>query len=262
MLADYGIDVCGFQECAYRARTTAQAADINLPEHLIERRPWMYQYGNTCIPTGVSEVNGWSNKSLVSRWEVVENYFITWTKTDTGYTGGYNNSPILFCKIKLPRYLDCNNGGDQYLGAYVAHFTVDGPEAVQNAEFDYILDNILTDGCAFHMILTDSNAFHLNSQTGRPVLWEYAEANGFTGANPGVSKTVTTDNTQAKDNNSIDQIWVSSNIDVLDYGIVSSNDYQIYDMSQMVPLSDHDFLWADLYFDYTGLVTPELPKAH
>lgn len=246
MLADYGVDICGFEESRYR-EGSGSVANVNLPQHLIAKRPWQFQYGNTNVPDG-STNSPWSNRSMVSRFPVVESREIAHNVD----SGTYNNRSFLYTKVKLPRYLDCT-GGDQYLGFYVAHPSVATSEN-QSLEWAAIADAINNDDCAFHILVSDTNDWFFDPVTGKMIHWEeFCTATGMIPVQDALSKT-TSDPSPAHD--SLDNIFVSPNIDILNYDIINGYDYLMPDGTY---ISDHDFMYADLEFKYDALVTRMRP---
>ena len=92
MLADYGVDICGFEESRYR-EGSGSVANVNLPQHLIAKRPWQFQYGNTNVPDGTTN-SPWSNRSMVSRFPVIESREIA---------HGVDSGSLTFTPKALPR---------------------------------------------------------------------------------------------------------------------------------------------------------------
>lgn len=245
MLADFGIDICGFEECQYHE---SEGADINLPAHLISRRPWQFKYRNTNLPYGTTD-SPYSNRAMVSRFEVVESKEIPWTVD----AGNYDNQSFLFTKVKMPRFLDCT-GGVQYLGFYVVHISVATSENMTK-ETEEVIEHINSDGCAFHIVVSDTNDWFFDDD-GKMLHWKQYENAGLKPVHDALSKT-TTEGSPAHD--SLDNIFVSSNINVLGYNIINGWDYPVEQNGNTVSISDHDFVYADLEFVYDDLVTRMRP---
>lgn len=250
MLADYGVDMCGFEECTFKEYASGTSADCNLPQHLIYRRPWQFTSGNLNVPTGQTG-SPFSNRAMVSRFEVVESREIQ----HNAPSGNYNNHSFLYNKVKLPRFLDCT-GGDQYLGFYVAHPSVATSEN-QTLEWQAIANAINSDDCAFHVLTADTNDWFFDPEDGKMLHWKaFCEATGMKPVHDALSKT-TTEGSPAHD--SLDNIFVSQNINVLGYNIINSWEYPVESGGNIYPISDHDFLYADLQFDYSDIVTRMRP---
>ena len=224
MLADFGIDICGFEECQYRETPNANSADINLPSHLIARRPWQFKYKNTNVPDGTAD-SPFSNRAMVSRFEVVESKEVPWS----GDAGGYDNQSFLFTKIKMPKFLDCT-GGIQYLGFYVVHNSVSTPENMTK-EVNEVINHIRSDDCAFHIVVADTNAWFYD-ENGGIIHWKQYEEVGLKPVHDGLSKTTTE---ASPSHETLDNIFVSDNINVLGYNIVNGWDYPVEQNGNIVP---------------------------
>ena len=253
MLSDYGIDICGFEEAQY-AHSQKIEEKMSLGDYL---RGWQFPYSSTFYPLGTT-ASPYSSRDMVSFFEVVEAEELPFPE-DARY-GQYNNRAALRTKIKLPKYLDCTLG-QQYLGFYVIHPTVSATDLanLQKQEFQVCLDAMETDGCAFHIIAADSNAFNISADTHMPITWDWLVSKGFKLANDGSSKTVTG---EAPDHlGSIDQFFVSSNINVVNFGVVNGYEYAYTENSNAgyVPISDHDFIYADVEFVYDDIINKQLP---
>lgn len=246
MLADYGVDICGFEESRYR-EGSGSVANVNLPQHLIAKRPWQFGYGNTNVPDGGTN-SPWSNRSMVSRFPVIESEEIAWNAD----SGQYDNKSFIRTKVKLPKFLDCT-GGEQYLGFYVVHPSVTTSEK-QTLEWAAVINAINNDDCAFKIVVSDTNDWFFDPETGKMIHWEQLKTGtGLVPVQNALSKT-TSDPSPAHD--SLDNIFVSPNIKVLNYDIISGYDYLMPDGTY---ISDHDFVYADLEFEYDDLVTPMRP---
>ena len=255
VLAERGLDICGFEEVKYQDGSTA----TNLTEYLTYTRPYQFSYGNTNVPDGTT----WSpksNRAMISRYEVVESVEIP-TYVDSG---NYNNRSFLYTKVALPRFSDCM-GGLQYLAFYVIHPTV-ATEANQTLEWQVLINHLQANKCAFKIVVSDTNDWYYNS-SGYPVHWAMLENVGLTSVNDGSPKTTTgandideqgnPTNDQSYDHNSLDNIFVSSNIHVKDWNVVSC--WDIERLANGKAVSDHDLIYADLEFDYSDLIVPMRP---
>ena len=241
LLLNYGIDICGFEEAQYKSGNVKMSLGDSL-------RSWQFEYSPDFYPTGEA-TSPYSNRDAVSAFPIVKSEEIPWTVA----AGNYDNRSFLFCKIELPRYLDCI-GGLQYLGFYVAHISI-ATWTIQNTELLEMINHSKTNGCAFNIMTLDSNAFTINPETGRQYLFEFAEDNGFKLCIPEYTNSVT--DTNYNHQGEIDQILVSSNIDVVGYDVIKLNGEWALD--ENTPLSDHDFAFADVVLKYDDLIVPQLP---
>ena len=98
---------------------------------------------------------------------------------------------------------------------------------------------IAEDENPFIVVLMDSNDFSPDKE-----IWKMFTDAGFTYAIPVDTQTVTAQN------NSIDQIFVNANMEVLNYDVVNSNLYPYKVDGTASPVSDHDLCLADVRLKY------------
>jgi hypothetical protein len=245
MLMDYGVDFCGFEEVT----TGFSIYTVDLAKYL---QSWQFPYG---FYTNQTDGNASIDKSLVSRYEVLSSTKLTLSSSQS-------NNTLLNCKIKLPRYMDVVNP-DRILSVYVGHFPI-AQSATKIAFAQELLGIIAEDDSDFVVICSDSNDFGTTVET--KDYWNTLANGGFRPAIPPSGKTITADNIgaeEAETKNFIDQFFISDNIEMRNFGVKNTrNDYAVpgshisdgnADGTQKYvdALSDHDFVWADLYFDYS-----------
>ena len=225
MMGTYGIDLCGFQE----SQNYQSGIRYNLGDYL---RGWQFGYCST------AEEDLASARHIVSALEIVSSEaFLIGTGTNT----------CLKCVINMPRYKDYKDGLTT-LSFYTYHGIVSS-DAERILEVNDILAKVAVDTSDFIIVCGDTNDF-----SGQPNYsydrWHQFEAAGLTPVHWGESETVT-DRTV-----SIDNIFTSSNIKCLYYNVVNSGDwmYKPNSSSSPVPVSDHDFLYADLQFDFEAVI--------
>lgn len=147
------------------------------------------------------------------------------------------------CEIQLPRYKDYYPNGDKVLAFYATHFDPD--VTCRLSEVQQLTAALLADTADFIVVAMDSNDFDLE----KPV-WKVITDAGFKKVHDGSSKTVVRDEALNKDS-SLDNIFCSSNMDVVGYNIVNSGTYQYTTLAGTVlNASDHDFVYADLKLNY------------
>lgn len=244
MLMDYGIDFCGFEECVINQST---ARYKGIAEFL---HGWQFPSG---FYTNWTDGENTLDKSFVSRFNVTESTKLWFTSTES-------NASYLNCKVQLPRYMDVYNPR-RILSVYIVHFAITTQEN-KVAIATELLQQIATDNSDFIVILGDTNDFGATSET--KDYWATLEAGGFKPAIPltSNSKTITqdnglTDSVEKWRKNLIDQFLVSDNIEMLTYGVINTKDEYAVDgisgsgTDNVPALSDHDFVYCDLKFDYT-----------
>ena len=145
---------------------------------------------------------------------------------------------------------------------YTLHVTIT-TNATKIAIAKELLGIISEDTSDFIVITGDTNDF--TDVEADKAFWRTMEAGGFAPCIPIDTKTVTQDNiSQESDEypekqwrwNSIDQIFVSDNIECIGYNVINTKD--IYNEAGNISgatdnqpaLSDHDFVYADLKFKY------------
>ena len=237
MLMDNGIDFCGFEEMS--GRTTDLGAYL---------KSW--QFADGFVSPKDSNGKTTNALSIVSRFEVQ-----TWNTYTLASVS--SNKDCINARIRLPRYMDVYNPF-RTLSMYAIHPMV-GANQINLA--NELLGIIANDDSDYIVITSDTNDFG-HTEEGK-VFWRAIEAGGFRPTIPISTKTVTQDilgnsNDEYPEkqwrSHSIDQIFVSSNIDCVSYNVINTKDeYVGYMMNQTTTdgeyaLSDHDFVYADLVF--------------
>jgi len=240
MLMDYGVDFCGFEECV-----TAMSSDhCGIAEFL---HGWQFPSGFYTNWTDGESTQ--IDKSFVSRFSVTES-------TKLFFPSATSNTSYLNCKISLPRYMDVRNPF-RVLSCYIVHFPI-----AQNTEkiavANDLLQQIATDDSDFIVIMGDTNDFGSTEET--KTYWRTIEAGGFSPVLPYNIKTVTQDTPEGGtwwESRAIDQFFISDNITAIGYGIKNTKeDYALEDgytsanTDNEQALSDHDFVYCDLKFNY------------
>ena len=249
MLMDYGIDFCGFEECVINQST---ARYKGIAEFL---HGWQFPSGFYTNWTDEAETQ--IDKSFVSRFPVT-------SSTKLSFASASSNASYLNCKVQLPRYMDVYDP-KRILSVYVVHFAITSAEN-KVAIATELLGQIATDDSDFIVILGDTNDFGDTDETKH--YWATLEAGGFRPVIPltSNSKTITADGIEQSGDeypekqwrrNLIDQFLVSDNIEMVSYGVVNTKDeYGVSSISgpgtnNEPALSDHDFVYVDLKFNYS-----------
>lgn len=229
MFSDYGLDFVGMQE------VSCNNTYGNYPEELAsDTLPYVDTAEN-------AEKSPYLDNRLLSRYPIQTVTKVTYTipeEKETQEWRGYTK-----CEIQLPRYKDYYPNGDQMLSVYVTHFDPDSVCSLSEA--NELAEVIKADTNMFKIVLADTNDFTQNK-----VNWKALTDSGLKQVHDGSCKTVAAD--KALDNSSsIDQIFVSPNITVIEYNLVNSNNYTcLLTNGGMSRVSDHDLLYADLQLDY------------
>lgn len=237
MLMDNGVDFCGFEEMS--GRTTDLGAYL---------KSW--QFADGFVSPKDSNGKTTNALSIASRFEVQ-----TWnTYTLASVT---NNKDCINARIRLPRYMDVYNPF-KILSMYAIHPMVG---ANQQNLANELLGIIANDDSDYIVITSDTNSFGDTEES--KVFWRVLEAGGFRPTISIATKTVTQDNLSSESDaypeqrwrhHSIDQIFISSNIDCVSYNVINTKDeYVGYVKNNTTTdgeyaLSDHDFVYADLVF--------------
>lgn len=227
MLQNFGIDFCACQE----VRDPLGTVEGN-KVFADEMRSWQFPYFSTngdLYPT--------NERMLMSAFPVVSSYeweYAKWS-SDRRCCAKY--------EVQLPLYKD-RVGSDQIkMSIYNTQLEVypvaSGNATNRIAEAQEILDMIAEDENPFIAVLMDSNDFSPDKE-----IWKMFTDAGFTYAIPIKTQTVT-----AQDN-CIDQIFVSKNMEVLNYDVINGGTYTFFWSDKMQPVSDHDLCFADVRLDY------------
>lgn len=227
MLQNFGIDFCACQE----VRDPLATEDGN-KVFADEMRSWQFPY---CSTNG--ELYPTNERMLLSAFPVVSSYeweYAKWS-SDRRCCAKY--------EVQLPLYKD-RVGSEQikmsiYNTQLEVYPTASGNATNRIAETQEILDMIAVDENPFIAVLMDSNDFSPDKE-----IWKMFTDAGFTYAIPVKTQTVT-----AQDN-CIDQIFVSKNMEVLNYDVINGGAYTFFYSDKMNPVSDHDLCFADVRLDY------------
>lgn len=147
------------------------------------------------------------------------------------------------CEIQLPRYKDYYPNGDKVLAFYATHFDPDS--VCSAAEAQELVTALLADTADYIVVAVDTNDFNLEKP-----LWKVFTDAGFKQVHDGSSKTTVRDVALNKDS-ALDNIFCSSNMDVVSYNIINSSTYTYTTLAGTVlNASDHDLVYADLKLNY------------
>lgn len=240
MLMDCGIDFCGFQECVINESTTNYKG---IAEFL---HSWQFPYG---FYTNWTDGEDTIDKSFVSRFEIL-------SSTKHTFASASSNATYLNCKVQMPRYLDVYDP-KKVLSVYIVHFAITLPEnKIEIA--NELLGVIANDTSDFVIIMGDTNDFGLTDEA--KDYWVTLESGGFTPVIPIKTKTITQDELEQESDwqrYCIDQFLISSNIRAVGYNVINTKDkyyitdgYENSSTDNEHALSDHDFVYCDLQFDY------------
>lgn len=224
MFSDYGLDFVGLQEVQNEAIDSLYPASLTssvLP----------YTDGTKSLDADNTHLEN----VILSRYPVVES-----SKTEYLNLGGESRH-YTRAVVQLPRYKDYYPDGDQKLSIYCTHLDLYVNRVLQARE---VCEAALADPNKFVVIVGDFNDFTANKDA-----WKVFTDAGFVQAHPGTSKTEAKDGTFTA-SSSIDQIFCSSNMEVLGWNIVNPKDYTYPVGTTTVAISDHDLVYADLKLDY------------
>lgn len=227
MLQNFGIDFCACQEVR-----DPLATEEGNKVFADEMRSWQFPYFSTN-----GELYPTNERMLMSAFPVVSSHEWEYEKwsSDRRCCAKY--------EVQLPLYKD-RVGSDQikmsiYNTQLEVYPTASGNATNRIAEAQEILDMIAVDENPFIAVLMDSNDFSPDKE-----IWKMFTDAGFTYAIPVKTQTVT-----AQDN-CIDQIFVSKNMEVLNYDVINGGAYTFFYSDKMNPVSDHDLCFADVRLDY------------
>lgn len=237
MLMDHGVDFCGFEEVSGRGTDIGKYLES-----------WQFASGFESPKNDSGNVI--NSLSIVSRFTVQ-----TWnTYTLTSVTG---NKDCINARIRLPRLYDVYNPY-RILSMYAIHPMIGADRVALANEF---LSIIASDTSDYIVVVSDTNDFADVEEN--KLFWETLKAGGLTPVIPLESKTITQDDIGKQTDtypeqqwrwNCIDQIFVSSNVEFLNYNVVNTKDEYPVDTikgggtNNDPALSDHDFVYADLRF--------------
>lgn len=262
-LADYSIDICGFQECA--AIQSGGVVTTQIGEYL---KGW--QFADYAVQDAVVD------KALVTHWKVTQTDLITLLTYDN--SAGTSNCIHALMTIGADKYYSHAVNANATLSVYCYHGsssakTINGASVsasqVRYMEIDALLSVIAQDTSDFIVIVGDTNAFEtgFDISTGAHHEWEMFRNAGFTPVLDGTDSTVTADLQDRyfckADNDKVyciasyDQIFIGSNITAENFGVVDSNFYPVESLGGL-PVSDHCMVYADLKFDFDAVMQAKL----
>lgn len=228
MILDYGIDFLGMQECRQLASVIKSAM-----------YPFQFPYASADTVTG-QVANSIISTPVISRFEVVStNAYL--------YNEDYNQYRCVCVKMNMPQ--NKHYPRVPTLSVYNYHGSLN--HSARLVEIQTMLDIIANDTSDFIIIMGDTNS-EVDS-TGHRQSWDAWENAGFRAVHHGESPTWP--NPVGSRYSSIDNIFVSEHINVLNYDIIMADKYPINESGQGGrPLSDHDLVFADLQFDFDAVL--------
>jgi hypothetical protein len=266
-LADYSVDICGFQEATNILRDGKRIEEFMLGYQFTDGSDFSFETYNFNNGTG-------PGKAIVSHWTVTDTDVFTLVTTDRGVQSAVR------CKMTIPsgKWFSNYVNSDCTLSVYAWHGvayngTVDGVSKtsleIRQMEITALLAIMAQDTSDFIVVVADTNCFEdgLDIQNNTHVEWEMFRTAGYTPILPGIESTVTADNASTHyhiDGNGTafcdtcyDQIFVSSHITAEGYKVVDSNLYPVPAASN-APVSDHCMIYADLKFDFDAIMQEKL----
>ncbi len=242
MLMDYGVDFCGFQEVS--TYTNNVPADFG-----VFMESWQFADGFSPTRSGGTTDNP---LSIVSRYAVQE-----WSEWEM--TSAPSNKFCVNAKIQLPRYLDVYEP-KKILSLYTIHPPITTKTNLVNIATE-LLGVIANDESDYIVVVSDTNDY--GDQESDKSFWNTMNAGGMAPVIPIDTKTITQDSISQQGDeypskqwrhNSVDQIFISSNIECVGFDVVNTKEeYAVTGISSGATdnepaLSDHDFVFADLVF--------------
>ena len=229
MLQNFGIDLCACQEVK---SPNGNLDTTNTKIFADEMKSWQFPY---CSTNG--DLYPTNERMLLSAFPVVSSYEWEYAKASS------DRRCCAKYEVQLPLYKD-RVGSDQikmsiYNTQLEVYPTASGNATNRIAEAQEILDMIAVDENPFIAVLMDSNDFSPDKE-----IWKMFTDAGFTYAIPIKTQTVT-----AQDN-CIDQIFVSKNMEILNYDVINGGAYTFFWSDKMNPVSDHDLCFADVRLKY------------
>lgn len=261
-LADYTLDICGFQESPAIVDSGAVTAQIG--EALQGQQFTSYAEQNTTV-----------DQAIVSHWEVTDTNCYTLITMDDESTRTAINAVI-----KLYPYKWYSNFVDNAatLSVYSYHGSsqngvIGGVSKTSHdlrmMEIDTLLGIVAQDTADFIVIVGDTNCFEsgLDTQTAKHDEWEAFRTAGYLPVLDGHESSVTADlasthffvagDGKAYCDACYDQIFIGSNIEAVGHSVVDSNLYPVESLGG-VPVSDHCMVYADLKFDFDAVMNAKM----
>jgi hypothetical protein len=266
-LADYSVDICGFQEAMNILSNGKRIEEFMLGYQFTDGSDFSYETYN------FNNGNG-PGKAIVSHWEVTDTDVFTLVTTDSAV------QTAVRCIMTIPsgKWFSNYVPSDCTLSVYSWHgistnATIEGTTKtsleIRQMEITALLAIMAQDTSDFIVVVADTNCFEggLDIQNNTHVEWEMFRTAGYTPILPGIESTVTGDNASTHyhvDGNGTafcdtcyDQIFVSSHITAEGYKVVDSNLYPV-PAANNAPVSDHCMIYADLKFDFDALMQEKL----
>jgi hypothetical protein len=262
-LADYSLDICGFQECS--AIVSDGAVTEQIGSYL---QGW--QFGGYAVQDTVVD------KAIVSHWTVTHTDLITLLTYDNN--AGTSNCIHALMSIPTDAWYSDAIDAEATLSVYCYHgkssgATIGGTSysslQVRQMEINALLAILANDTSDFIVIVGDTNCFEsgFDIATGTHQEWELFRNAGYTPVLDGHDSTVTAeleDKYFCKSSDdkvyclaSYDQIFIGANITAECFGVVDSNLYPVEALGG-VPVSDHCMVYADLRFDFEAVQQAKL----
>ena len=220
MSLDYGLDVIGMQESGLSGAAIKDAM-----------YPFQFLYGTGAVNNPAT--GNLISVPVISRFEITSTSVIQ-LKENRACAKVVMNMPQNKHYPRVPT-----------LSVYNYHGSLNLANRLD--EIDDMLDVIAEDTSDFIIIMGDTNSEV--DQQGHRQSWDKWEENGFAAVHHGESPTWP--NPDGSRYSSMDNIFVSSHINVLGYDIIRSTNYPLEDGR---PLSDHDLVFADLQFDFDAVL--------
>lgn len=230
---EHGVDIAGLQEVSYPLGDTGYLKVFS--DYFSSWQFTQFSTNGSAYPINERMLMSTSDYQIVSTEEV---YYQT-QKIDSSGDHRYYTK----CEFRLPKYMD--KRGSEYLkmSVYNTQLEVSSPNT-RLAQAQELCAAALADPNPFIVILGDMNDFQLNKPN-----YAVFENAGFTG----IVSVNTSTTSGIEDGGSIDNIFVSSRLQALDYNVINAYDYMFNSVSGSNPLSDHDMVYADVKFDYSDI---------
>ena len=267
-LADYSVDICGFQEATNILSNGKRIEEFMLGYQFTDGSDFSFETYNFNNGAG-------PGKAIVSHWEVTDTDVFTLVTTDSAVV-----QSAVRCIMTIPsgKWFGNYVSSDCTLSVYSWHGiayngTIEGVTKtsleIRQMEITALLAIMAQDTSDFIVVVADTNCFEagLDIQNNTHVEWEMFRTAGYTPILPGIESTVTADNASTHyhvDGNGtafcdacFDQIFVSSHITAEGYKVVDSNLYPV-PAANNAPVSDHCMIYADLKFDFDAIMQEKL----
>lgn len=231
---EHGVDIAGLQEVSYPLSSGAGYPYV-FSDYFSSWQFSQFSSNGSANPDNERMFMSTADYQIVSTEEV---YYQAQNLGSSGDERYYTK-----CEFRLPKYMD--KRGSDYLKMSVYNTQLEVSSANTSlAQAQELCAAALADQNPFIIILGDMNDFKLNKPN-----YEVFENAGFTGV-----VSVNTSTTSAiEDGGSIDNFFLSSRLNAIDYNVINAYEYMFDSMSGTNPLSDHDMVYADVAFDYSDI---------